>query len=1330
MNKIFKVIWSKARNCYIVVSELAKNHDTGHTSRIRGGLLAASLMLSLSCPMYGFAESTMPTTFKYNNVDYTLGSSSGLTGIYYDGGSKNYVVVTYQDGNYTQTSSVIPGEDQSGTVDKQGNVVYGEGNNANGYGNVIYGKCNSANAGTSSGPGQAVVIGVNNTANGTARNSTIIGQFDIVNSPNTVAIGNHIQENSSPEGGTVIIGNYAHSDSSAGGSYDTNRKYIPAGIILGEYSFSRPSANTKEAYLKPSVVSDSNKDYWEATWTPTANPVSIGDVVPNSGDDNASGGNGYGIITRQINGVAAGSYDTDAVNVAQLKRAIAQWNPGSGGTGGSSIHFYHVNSTDSSKGNYNNDGAKGTDALAAGVDAKAIGDRSTAVGNGAKAGNITQIEGTAQVTGANSTAVGNGAQALANSAVAIGDGAVANGVGATVIGKHAQATGKYATAFGGLETTDKKTGKLVNIVNTASGNSATAFGQGAQARGDASLAFGHNTIAGGAGGSGQQSVAFGEDTQALGGRSLAFGEKTIAKYNDSVAFGDESQASSTGATAFGNRTRALAQYSTAWGNATVAADEESTAWGTDTIAGAKLDANGAVTNNYKINPKDKNEQVKQEQMDVHGNLAYIQNGSTVGVKQMDIGGNTEKHDYVVLDGQDGNTYVRDYQGSLWRVKVSADGKTAKVDTTVGENGKVYNNNSKVGTVGSKAKTTVNGTEVAITPDSVLKKAHEGTNGYDIEGYKDATAFGYSTEASGDYATAFGNDTQAKATGATAFGNKSQATGRYATAWGGSKVVQNEDGTISEIGTGTVASGDNAKSFGYSTEASGKQATAFGSSSTASGDNATAFGENSTASGEAATAFGIKSNASGKNSLAALGGTASAENAAAIGNGAQATLADSVALGSNSKTTRSKYSDLTVEAEKAAYAKYGSTGHAWEATDNAVAVGNDSTVTRQITGVAAGSLDTDAVNVAQLRAVDEKHTIVKVGGNSVKTDNTTVNGGNLDLKRTTAANGQETYDLSLDKNVTLGQQVENEGGKLTVNNVDKFKNYDKDHKPLPDTTVKEAVKIDGKTVSIVKHDDSAADNDQRQVVLGVDQDAGGYVTLYDNTGKKPTYIYNAITPGATYLQDGNSYTPDNANEYGRLEYGDYHQGTIQFIATLDDGQKYAGDNYKAAETETTTVDGKTTTTIKTDKQNVLLKKLNERLDIQGGADKDKLTPNNIGVNVVDGVLKVQLAQNIDLGDNGSVKMGDTFINNGGVTITPKNGNKVSLTDAGLNNGHNKIINVADGVDGTDAVNMSQLNNPNHTIKYYSVNDKKYLRNCQQSLKLIAMKAITVPMAWAV
>ncbi|WP_303815439.1 S-layer homology domain-containing protein [Acidaminococcus timonensis] len=439
----------------------------------------------------------------------------------------------------------------------------------------------------------------------------------------------------------------------------------------------------------------------------------------------------------------------------------------------------------------------------------------------------------------NAIAIGTGAKTQAEDAIAIGTGATATGKGSTAIGQYGRAIGIGSTAFGGLQTTDRK-GYPVTYKNTANGAASVAFGEGTTANGTASLAFGMNTVAGSSDGSGQQSVAFGEDTQALGGRSLAFGEKTIAKYNDSVAFGNDTRASSTGATAFGNRTRALSSYSTAWGNATVAADEESTAWGTDTIAGAKLDANGALTNNYTENGTQ-----KSEKMDAHGNLAYVSNGTTYGIKQMAIDTGSEKHDYVVLSGQDGNKYVRDYQGSLWKVNVDEASGTVTVDTTVGTKGKVYNNGRNQT---SLANTTINGSSVAITPDSVLNKAHEGTNGYDIEGYANATAFGYSTEASGDNATAWGNDTTAAAAGATAFGN------------------------------GT----------------------------TASGVNATAWGESSTASGEAATAFGISSTASGKNSLAGLGGTAANENSIALGKDTKANNttenAVSVAIGQNAEAS--------------------------------------------------------------------------------------------------------------------------------------------------------------------------------------------------------------------------------------------------------------------------------------------------------------------------------------------------------------------------------------------------------------------------------------------
>nr|WP_127135057.1 YadA-like family protein [Veillonella caviae] len=146
---------------------------------------------------------------------------------------------------------------------------------------------------------------------------------------------------------------------------------------------------------------------------------------------------------------------------------------------------------------------------------------------------------------------------------------------------------------------------------------------------------------------------------------------------------------------------------------------------------------------------------------------------------------------------------------------------------------------------------------------------------------------------------------------------------------------------------------------------------------------------------------------------------------------------------------------------------------------------------------------------------------------------------------------------------------------------------------------------------------------------------------------------------------------------RIVYTD-GKGTPHEVATLDDGMKFAGD------------DGQT------DTNQVIAKKLNTVVDIVGGANKDELTDNNIGVNNVDGKLKVQLAKQINLGKDGSVTTGNTVVNNAGLTITNPAGT-VSLTNTGLNNGGNQIKNIGAGTDDTDAVNVKQLKDKVTTVQ---------------------------------
>lgn len=686
------------------------------------------------------------------------------------------------------------------------------------------------------------------------------------------------------------------------------------------------------------------------------------------------------------------------------------------------VHDYSVNSvkTDTDT-NYSNGGAQGSNALAAGVSAKATGASAVAVGSGAQASKDYSV------------AIGNGAQANNTGAIALGNNAIATGIGAMVIGQYGTAMGRYALAFGGQQT--DTTAEQAN--NVASGDNAVSFGERTTASGANATSFGWQTTA-----KEKRATAFGERTTASGANSTAFGQLATASGQNSTAFGNEARANNYGSTAFGNRTEALGEYSTAFGNSTVAAGMNTVAFGTDNVAGAVLDDNGAYTNIiYKTNAKgrvvkDENGnpiELSREKMDARGNLAYTDGSShTKSVTYTVPGGET--HNYVLLQGDDGNTYIRDYRGDIRSATIGTDGKV---------------------TVGDTALTNV-----------TLKKANAGANGYHI----------------------------------------------------------------------------------------------------LSNANATVWGENSIASGEASTAFGVSSIAAAKNSLAALGGTvaASATNAAAIGSGAKATLSDSVALGSHSVTTRAKYKDLTSDAEKAAYAKGASTGSAWEATDNAIAVGNDSTVTRQITGVAAGSLDTDAVNVAQLKAAGFKVTTQNDGSIS----SSILNGDTLDFE------GKDNAIVSTSKD-----------SKTITVAVSKTPTFDSAtfYNPNPsEGQNNEKVTISNGHISTYNK------NQQERAVLGTDNQGSGTLHLINNDLSQ-VHVYTQNSK-----EDGNDgitrmYYISSSGNGGEI------QG-IHTIAVLDDGINYAGDNVKP----------------NTQEKVVVKHKLNSTMDITGGADTSNLSDNNIGV----------------------------------------------------------------------------------------------------------------------
>ena len=235
----------------------------------------------------------------------------------------------------------------------------------------------------------------------------------------------------------------------------------------------------------------------------------------------------------------------------------------------------------------------------------------------------------------------------------------------------------------------------------------------------------------------------------------------------------------------------------------------------------------------------------------------------------------------------------------------------------------------------------------------------------------------------------------------------------------------------------------------------------------------------------------------------------------------------------------------------------------------------------------------------------------------------------------AATGNTTIDVKMSKNLKAESVTVAKDGKDGVSITG------------PDT----ANGTDGKV--------AVTDKNGKDAVSMSGKDGVGHIGLSGKDGKSADITAEKGDPDI----EGNAIT--------RIKYQDENGKTHQ-VATKDDGMKYGGDSGA-----------------------VINKKLNEQVNVIGGiTDASKLTTeDNLGV-VSDGSknLKVRMAK--DLKGLETVTTKDaagntTVVNGGGMKITPASGNPVSLTKDGLDNGGNKITNVAAGTAPTDAVNKSQL-----------------------------------------
>ena len=295
-----------------------------------------------------------------------------------------------------------------------------------------------------------------------------------------------------------------------------------------------------------------------------------------------------------------------------------------------------------------------------------------------------------------------------------------------------------------------------------------------------------------------------------------------------------------------------------------------------------------------------------------------------------------------------------------------------------------------------------------------------------------------------------------------------------------------------------------------------------------------------------------------------------------------------------------------------------------------------------------------------------------GSNAAETEvasGKTVNfgaGKNLTVKQEIGADGNQTYTYALNKDLTnLDKVVVN--GKDGVNGQD----------GVTITGPQGAAGTDGNNGKV-----GISGKDGKDAVSISGKDGVGHIGLTGPAGNDGKNATADIT-----VKDGVPGVDGQPGEtMTRIVYQD-KDGNEHEVATHDDGMKFAGDDGQ---------DNQDTNA------QVIKKHLNKVVDIVGGADKTKLTStDNIGVNNVGGKLKVQLAKNVDLDADGSLTTGDTKVDNNGITIkaptTPgTTTTDVKLTNTGLDNGGNKIVNVKAGEDDTDAVNVKQLKDNATTV----------------------------------
>ena len=720
------------------------------------------------------------------------------------------------------------------------------------------------------------------------------------------------------------------------------------------------------------------------------------------------------------------------------------------------------------------------------------------------------------------------------------------------------------------------------------------------------------TVAIGAGNTATENsaVAVGNGNEATGGAAAAFGAYNKAKGRASVAIGNVSMASADDSIAIGNRANSNpANQDRGSGQFSIAVGRESWAKGTDNISiGHKAETNSsgdsiAMGRESKANQANAIAVGPQADANGWGGIAMGREaavsanfGTAIGYKSNAQGSSS------VAIGKNNTT-----TGGAGGVAIgNTNTSTGDRAISIGEK----NNSNKEDTITMGTSNNANiGGGIAIGQNNLA----DSTVGGGRDAGNTMIAIGRENKATAEDTVAIGRKTTASANVSVALGARSEATG---------------SGAIAIAGNGE----------GYQTTASKTGSIAIGMQSNSTGVASTAVGGVAQATEKGASALGFKANAT-------------AESATALGQESVASVKDGVALGSQSKATVDKGVKGFNPAETRTNKYSGLAGTAQTSTLAAVSVGDGATATRQITGLAAGTNDTDAVNVAQLRSVNLKYA-GDTGNGDVLLDD-----GTLKIK----GDDPTFISTSADKNgVTVKAKI---GADITTN---------ADGKAVAPTTngiattdnVTQAINNSGWKVTSANNGGTTNGTTSEKVSPGdtVTFKAGKNIVL-DQAGKQFTYSLNK---DVDLTKDGSLTIGDTkVNNDGLTITG----GPSVTKTGIDAGNKNIT-NVKAGVNDTDAVNVKQLKDAKTK----LVDGKNTKVTGEGTQDD----PYKVNV---EGDLKG--ITSISNADNGP-KM----------TI---GGNSINITGGPLNMGGSKITNVAPGTDDTDAVNVKQLKSAKTEVK---------------------------------